>query len=308
MKKILGILLTATVFFTSCEFVSKEELRKPDVTLSGSGITLSIAVYNDSKYANIYRREIIKNGDDIEYGTVMNIGEIIPTTSNNKDSYGFPDLYIVSGKMYSYCVRYTRKNGYVYTGWTEWPVDENKDDVTPPTTTFADDDALKMSIPDGVYLKYDKNFKTLQLVGGDISQVTGFESFLPCICVSYKNVSKVFQLENISAGDDLTEGFKIDPKSFLSGDFFNQPITFDGFLYQKSDTTDLSYEKVYWSQLAVITVKDDSGEVVESVTIPSVENDDNYHDFTDLDGSATGTTASSPSVFLRNVNYPQFSE
>ena len=45
MKKLLGILLlSAAVFCTSCEFVSKEELRKPDIKIIDK--TISFRKYN----------------------------------------------------------------------------------------------------------------------------------------------------------------------------------------------------------------------------------------------------------------------
>ncbi len=289
MKKNLNLFTLPLVFLaaltmlgaSSCTEGEENTPKKPDVEVVQQGIAISVAVDSAASYANIFRKVVEPVLPEDE--AVHNIGMIIPSAKDFQESYAFVDYYIVGGKKYSYCIRYRHEDGYVYTGWTDWPVDEDKNDVAPPTSPYTDDSALTFAVPSDTFFEYNPKFRTLTVKGSSVPSVTGFEDFIPSICVSNTKKTRVFELEDAAAGSSFTTGTKIDLRTTLTSDFFDTEIKIDGIIYQKTDRTKPSYQKITWSQPSGLPVKDMEGNDITSLKIPLTENTDDFHDFSDME-------------------------
>ena len=277
MKRIFEILAFAVsvLFFYSCAEETPEELKRPDVDPISYEIAISIAVDNSASYVNIFRKELTT--PPLPTPKISNIGMIIPSAKDLQDAYSFVDKLLVSGTKYSYCARYRHSGRYVYTGWSDWPLNEHGTELTAVTTPFPDYDALKFSIPSTAYFEYDKSFQVLVLKGSAISPVSGFDSFLPAICISYPGKSRIFDIPGLALGSGIPMDGKVDLRSILTLDFY------EGLLYQKTDKTKPSYKKIFWSGLSPIPVKDADGNVLPTIKLLLSETNDNNYDFSPID-------------------------
>lgn len=283
MKRIFKILAFAfsVLFFYSCAEETPEELKRPDVELISDGIAISIAVDNSASYVNIFRKELTTPPSPTP--KISNIGMIIPSAKDLQDAYSFVDKLLVSGKKYSYCARYRHSGRYVYTGWSDWPMDESGTDLPPVTTTYSNDDALKFSVSPTTFFEYDESFQVLVLKGTAISPVSGFNSFFPAICISYPGKSRVFDILGLALGSGIPLDGKIDLRSILTLDFYDKDLTIEGVLYQRTDKTKPSYKKIFWSGISPIPVKDGDGNPLSTIKLLLSETNDNQHDFTPID-------------------------
>lgn len=283
MKRIFEIFafVFAVFIFYSCAEEKPEELKRPDVEIISDGIAISIAVDNSSSYVNIFRKELTV--PPFPAPKITNVGMIIPSEKDLQDAYSFVDKVLLSGKKYSYCARYRHSGRYVYTGWSEWPVDESGTEVPPPATGYLDPDHLKFSVPAASFFEYDKSFQVLVLKGGAIPAVGEFSSFFPAICISYPGKSRIFDIPNLSSGSGIPSDGKVDLRAILTLDFYDKDLTIEGVLYQKTDKTKPSYKKIFWSELSPIPVKDGDGNVLPTIKLLLSETNDNNHDFTPID-------------------------
>lgn len=293
----------------SCNDAEEELLKKPAIAINPDGISISFAEDSDSSYINIFRKEINftsttdensnnsndSKSDDDEFEK-YNIGLIIPS-ENNQSSYIFKDCFFVSGKKYSYCIRSKRSSGYVYSEWTSWPTDEDGNALESPTTSFSSEDNLKFFIPYNSYLEYDDEYQTLTLQGSEILSVSGFEDFYPSICISCNGKSRVFTIEKLEKGNGIPLETKIDLRTILTDDFFGKDLSIDGLIYQKTDKTDKSCEKVFWSLNSEISVQTKDKETPESIKIPREESQDNLHDFAGFKNNSRNFVYADVTVF-----------
>ncbi len=299
MKNFLRILVLFSAFFSaslfSCQFGEEDLPKAPDIEISGDGITISFAVDSGSSYANIFRKKITDSATDEP--EILNIGMIIPSTKDSKTSYSFTDKFIVTGTKYSYCIRYKHRENYVYTGWSEWKKEDDESDSTPPTTSFANNDVLKFTVPTDSYFEYDSDARALVFKGTDISALTGFDDFVPAICISYENSSssgnsgaksRVFEIEKAPGGKGkgIAAETSLDLRTLLTNDYFGKDLKIEGVLCQKTDTNDSSYTKVYWSQIASVKIQDTDGNELAAINVPLTETSDDLHDFSGFESSA----------------------
>ena len=268
MKRTFEILAFAfsVLFFYSCAEETPEELKRPDMDPVSGGIAISIAVDNSASYVNIFRKELTTPPSPTP--KIANIGMIIPSAKDFQDAYSFVDELLVSGKKYSYCARYRHSGQYVYTGWSDWPMDESGTDKPPVTTTYSE---------------YDESFQVLVLKGTAISPVSGFNSFFPAICISYPGKSRVFDIPGLALGSGIPLDGKIDLRSILTLDFYDKDLTIEGVLYQRTEKPKSSYKKIFWSGISPILVKDGGGNPLPTIKLLLSETNDNQHDFTPID-------------------------
>ena len=323
MKKIEKIIpavmvllsIAGSFLFSSCDEVEEEEPKKPDIEIQENGISISFALDSNAKYINIFRKEILPSTateEEIKANVELNIGEFIPKETATINSYTFTDTFLKSNTKYTYSVRYKHEKGFVYTGWSDWPVDSEEEDKTPPTTAYTTNSHLKFSKPENAYFEYSESTKCLFYKGDNLLEVAAFAGFEPCLCVSYTgssgSVKRVFSIKDYCVKDETVEvdedddgvadatrsillkaDSKIDLRSLLTLDFFDKDIYIDGILYQQTDSTKKSYDKITWSQLCAVTVKaeNEAGELEEIKTL-KIEynvNKDDSHDFSNYSGT-----------------------
>ncbi len=312
LPAVFGIFAVAfSCLLFSCDEIAEEEPKKPDVEIQGNGISISIAFDPSAKYINIFRKKILPESateEEIEENEVLNIGEIIPKDTSNINSYTFTDTLLVADTKYTYCLRYKHERGFVYTGWSEWPVDKDEEDLTPPDSDFASDAKLKLVKPENAFFEYSESSKSLIYKGDNLLDLDAFADFEPSLCLSYLKedksaVKRIFSIKDLCSYEEtlvdedgdgtpettrkilLAEDNKIDLRSLMTMDFFDKDIYVDGIIYQKTDSTKPSYDKITWSQLVAFDVQDEEENELETIKIEYNANADDSHDFSNYDGS-----------------------
>lgn len=299
-----AFLLPMVMTLSSCEEVEEEAPKKPDIEIQASGISISFALDESAKYINIFRKKILPESateEEIKANVPVNIGEFIPKDSADVNSYTFTDTFLVNGTKYTYSVRYKHEKSFVYTGWSDWPVDGEENDKTPPVTTFGSDAALKAQIPEDSYFEYSEGTKAITFKGTRILHMEAFNDFDPCLCISYElseneGVKRIFSIKDICPFEEVTvedqtrkvllkEDCRVDLRSLLTQDFFDRDIYIDGIIYQLTDSTKPSYDKITWSQLAPVPLKDDEGNALETLKIEYNANGDDSHDYSNYPGT-----------------------
>lgn len=314
MKKISTLLAIFSAVFFASIFISCSEkkddeitLKKPDIQLSDSSITVSISRNAEAKYVNILRKEIVSS--DSEKPVTMNIGEIIPHEDDNCDAYVFIDNLIVQNKKYSYCARYFINNRYTYSDWTSWPTNSNLVPVNPPANAaFASDDDLSLNLPESIvpdpisgdtrnaFFLYD-NQNSILTITDVVPKMPAFDGYDLALVLSYKKdgneITRAFKIIDNEIISDKSSVFiqneQINLRLLLSKNFFDRDISIKGLLFQKSDikfddkTTErkVLYEKVFYSQLKQIDVFSDEAEPkkLTKINVPSNSDNDGMHDF-----------------------------
>lgn len=265
-KNLLNVgLFLLSLFAVSCTMQDPVEEKKLGVEAKGPDIVIAVPADKDAKYINIYRKK-----KDSEY--VYNIGEILPGEQDSSASYVFTDGFVDFAVSYSYCARYTYKDYYKTTGWSE-PININ-DDTGPGELRVASSD---------VALKFNKDENIIEFITGSYDfpkNVTDTTGWSISMIVKNDSKSRVFKITNSKLET------KIDLRSVLSSEFLKSSFTIKNFVLEKiedkSKTSD--YKVIYWS------LPLDDEPVIEGtennlITLDTSNLDDNNHDYSKTDGS-----------------------
>ncbi len=270
-KNLLNVgLFLLSLFAVSCTMQDPVEEKKLGVEAKGPDIVIAVPADKDAKYINIYRKK-----KDSEY--VYNIGEILPGEEDSSASYVFTDGFVKPTDKYSYCARYTYKDYYKTTGWSE-PIINNNTTVDNKTVALGE---LQVAPSADVALKFNK--------GENIIEVTGSYDFSPLVTdttgwsismiVKNDSKSRVFKITNSKLEK------KIDLRSVLSSEFLKSSFTIKNFVLEKiEDKSKTDYKVIYWS------LPLDDEPVIEGtennlITLDTSNLDDNNHDYSKTDGS-----------------------
>lgn len=264
-KNLLNVgLFLLSLFAVSCTMQDPVEEKKLGVEAKSTDIVIAVPADKDAKYINIYRKK-----KDSEY--VYNIGEILPGEQDSSASYVFTDGFVKPTDKYSYCARYTYKDYYKTTGWSE------------PINNENGSGELQVAPSADVALKFNKDENIIEFITGSydfsplVKDTTGWS-----ISMIVKNDSKsrVFKITNSKLET------KIDLRSVLSSEFLKSSFTIKNFVLEKiedkSKTSD--YKVIYWS------LPLDNEPVIEGtennlITLDTSNLDDNNHDYSKTDGS-----------------------
>lgn len=273
-KNLLNVgLFLLSLFAVSCTMQDPVEEKKLGVEAKSTDIVIAVPADKDAKYINIYRKK-----KDSEY--VYNIGEILPGEQDSSASYVFTDGFVDSNYKYSYCARYTYKDYYKTTGWSE-PIINNNTDENDKTVVLGE---LRVAPSPDVALKFNKDENIIEFITGSYDfpkNVTDTTGWSISMIVKNDSKSRVFKITN----SKLLET-KIDLRSVLSSEFLKSSFTIKNFVLEKiedkSKTSD--YKVIYWS------LPLDNEPVIEGtennlITLDTSNLDDNNHDYSKTDGS-----------------------
>lgn len=271
-KNLLNVgLFLLSLFAVSCTMQDPVEEKKLGVEAKGSDIVIAVPADKDAKYINIYRKK-----KDSEY--VYNIGEILPGEQDSSASYVFTDGFVDSNYKYSYCARYTYKDYYKTTGWSE-PIINNNTTVDNKTLALGE---LKVAPSPDVALKFNKDENIIEFIKGSYNfspLVTDTTGWSISMIVKNDSKSRVFKITN----SELKT--KIDLRSVLSSEFLKSSFTIKNFVLEKiEDKSKTDYKVIYWS------LPLDDEPVIEGtennlITLDTSNLDDNNHDYSKTDGS-----------------------
>lgn len=259
MKKTLYTLFLTVIatLFLGCNLVTiqdQELADPPSANPTSGGIGLSVYRYSsDTKYINIYRKDVTSSSD--EEAPAINIGIIFPNAYSSSDkSYFLEDYWLYSGHKYKYMVRYCEPEKYYSSDWT--------DEIT--ATYGYDSSAILSYQTGGVKFRFSESDLTLKILGNianpDINNFA--EEWTPVIAVKCEEATQVFNLESI-ANDTY-----INLRGLLSTTFYNTDITILGIAGQKAfyttptDGSDPKLKQLIWTEPSFIEIQGYSGNIL----------------------------------------------
>lgn len=274
-SSLLFSFMLSIFIFTSCDFeFTDSKLNRPDVEAIQSGIAITIQKENsDCDYINLYRAE--KTID--EKLDFKKIGIIFPKAFNDKnDSYLFEDTTVIKGKSYVYYARsYDSKEGYFPSNITNPIKAENG---LPEDTNISE-----LMFQTNFTFKYDEIEKT-------ISPTTNIELLSNPYLPDYNTALVVSKVEKDNEGNKIitrTQSFLLSdetliandgisiltllPEDFLSSGFIIEGLIGQKIEYKLYDPNDITSEsnicRVYWTDLAPVTVQDKNNLPIEEIRI-----------------------------------------
>lgn len=256
MKKTLYTLFIAviTTLFLSCNLVTVQDQEladPPGANVTTGGIAVTVYRYSsDTKYINVYRKDVTSSSDD--EAPVINMGIIFPSAYSSSDkSYFLEDFYLYAGHKYKYMVRYAEKDKYYYSDWSDTI-----------TATAGYDTTKHLSYQtSGVKFRYSEADLTLKFLGvianPDIEHFT--EEWTPVLAVKSDTCSQVFDLDNIN------DGTFINLRGLLSSEFYDTEIVILGIAAQKAiytaptDGSEPKLKQIIWTAPSSIDIQGYSG-------------------------------------------------
>lgn len=277
------LIIGSFFFFSSCDVeLTDSKLNRPDISLTKSGISLSIQRENsDFQYINIYRAEKQSLEEKLDF---IKIGMIFPGAFDSKnDSFLFEDTFVIKGKEYVYYVRnYDSENGYFPTNATK-PIQA--------VNGLDESEVSQLKYPSTMF-RYNKTTKSLVALT-DIEALPhpSLSEYVPAIVIS--------KLKEDIDGNEIvekTQSFKLPQTvipenteipivSLLPQDFFNSKLRFEGIIGQKEETIildpeDLTSEekvcRVFWTDITPVSVFDNNDTPLVSITIETHYGSDGY--------------------------------
>lgn len=302
MRKILSFAAVLSVCISaliSCKS-QEEEIQKPVVDIDMKNRSISVALYlkPDISYVNLFRTELSENGMLVDENDKLNRAQFIPL-DNSTPAISFEDSLIVSGRKYAYCLRYCTDGFYEYSAWSEWPsngIDGEKEPLPAPETDFLRNEDLKYTVHDDCWFEFDEIRSLLTVKGGqielsaDVINTGAFDEYIPCLVVSNGKKTRSFIIDSLLTSDvPIEEGRIIDLRTILARDFFDTDISIDGIVLEKAKKRpgDKPFNRIEWSQLAEIAVKDSAGRNLDTIKISFGTSSDKNSDFSGYERAIT---------------------